>query len=195
MGARNYIARELHDILGHSLVVTIKLLEVGKVFYKKNRQRACESLEKAEDAIKKGFEEMKEITGRDSGRTYHTEALEREIRSMLKAVDASGIQVSFFMRGLSMSIDEKVYDTLKRIATELVTNTLKHADAGKLLLLITVDRQRIVLQTMDNGRGVKNFVKGNGLNGIDSRLALVSGEAKYTAEENEGFSSTISIPL
>ena len=195
VGARNYIARELHDILGHALVVTIKLLEVSKLFYKDNPNRAYDSLEKANSAIQNGFAEMKDITSKDSSQSYNTATLERELKSMLKVVDVSGVQVSFFIRGRNTVIDETIYDTLKKISTELVTNTLKHSNATKLLVSIIIYAESIVLQTMDNGKGVKQLVKGNGLHGIDGRLSLVQGKAKYTAEENEGFSCHISIPI
>lgn len=195
VGARSYIARELHDILGHALVVTIKLLEVSKLFYQTDRERAMDSLNKASNAVRSGFDEMKSVTNKDSTQLYNTQALEKELKSMLKIVDVSGIDVRFYQRGLSKVIDEQVYDTLKRIITELVTNTLKHAKASKLLLDITVLEKKIVLQTMDNGQGIKNMVKGNGLNGIDGRLSLIGGKAKYSSEENEGFSSHIVINL
>jgi signal transduction histidine kinase len=58
-----------------------------------------------------------------------------------------------------------------------------------------VDDDRITLQLMDNGNGIKNLVKGNGLTGIDRRLSLVNGSAKYMSEENEGFSANIWIPI
>lgn len=195
VGARNDIARELHDILGHSLVVTIKLLEVSKMFAESNHERAYESLEKADHSIKHGFAEMKKMKRKNSSQIYHTATLERELKSMLKIVIVSGINVSFFFRGDHTVIDAKIYDTLKKITTELVTNTLKHANASKLLLSITMDGEKIVLQTMDNGKGDKPIVKGNGLNGIDTRLALVSGKAKYAVDQNEGFSANVCIPL
>ncbi len=195
VGARNYIAREMHDILGHSLVAAIKLLEVSKMYYKHKKDRAVNSLEKAYNAIENGFEEMKNINSKDSTSIYSTAALEKEIRSMLKVVDVSGIKVDCFVRGNSKIIDEKIYDTLKKIVTELVTNTLKHSNATKLLLSIMVNDNKIFIQIMDNGKGVGNLVKGNGLIGIDDRLSMINGKAKYSSEVKEGFTSNITIPL
>jgi len=195
VGARNYIARELHDILGHSLVVTIKLLEVSKMFYKSNVEWAKDSLEKAFISIKDGFEEMKSITKKDNAKLYNTSALEKELKSMLKVVDISGVNVNFFVRGQKRFLEEDVYDTLKRVLTELVTNTLKHSKATELLLAISITENEIRVQTMDNGIGVRNLVKGNGLNGIDGRLSLVNGKVKYRSEMNEGFSTNMNIPI
>lgn len=195
IGARNYIARELHDILGHALVVTIKLLEVSKMFYQNNPQRAYESLEKAKGALEKGFCEMREISNKDNRQNYTTAMLEKEIASMIKVLDFSGIKVNFFLRGKFLVIDEKVYDTLKKVTTELITNTIKHANASNLLLSIIINEEQIILQTMDNGIGVKNLVKGNGLIGIDGRLSLINGNAKYTSDKQEGFASNVVISL
>lgn len=195
VGARSYIARELHDILGHSLVITIKLLEVSKMFYKKNKSRAMESLEKASMAINDGFNEMKSIQTRDKNEIYTSASLERELRNMLKVVDVSGVGVTFFLRGVNNELEEKAFDIVRKVAIELVTNTLKHANATKLLLSVAVSEDQIILQTMDNGVGTESLVKGNGLIGIDDRLSLVEGSAKYSYNNLEGFSSNIVIPL
>ena len=195
VGARNYMARELHDILGHSLVVTIKLLEVSRLYYKTNRHRAMESLDNAVKSIQKGFEGMKTIQDKDNALIYNTTALEKELKSMLTIVAVSGIEVNFYLRGTKMLLDEKIYDTLKKIVTELVTNTLKHAKATQMLVSITIADKRLTLRTMDNGKGNPCLNKGNGLTGIDGRVALVGGSAKYTTAPEEGFVSNICIPL
>ena len=195
IGARNYISRELHDILGHSLVVTIKLLEVSKMFYKNNKDRACDSLEKAQESIENGFDEMKSIKDKEILIVYNSVILERELKSMIKFIDITGIKVNFFLRGKSSFIEANVYDVVKKVATELITNVLKHSSADKLLMSISISNDNITMQVMDNGTGVKNIVKGNGLIGIDGRLSLVGGSAKYSSSKAEGFTSTIIIPL
>lgn len=195
IGARNYIAREFHDIIGHSLVVTIKLLEVSKMFYKNDRKRTYESLEKASFSINNGFEEMKGITSKNSEIKYSSYFLDRELKSMLKVVEVSGIQVNFYFRGTLNKMDEKIYDIIKKVSTELVTNTLKHANATKILLSITIKENEILVQLMDNGIGVENLKKGNGLTGIEDRLSLVGGNAKFITNKSEGFTSNITIPL
>lgn len=195
VGARNYIARELHDILGHSLVVTIKLLEVSKLYYKDKKERAINSLDNAIFSIQNGYEEMKNIRDKDNTLIYNTVALEKEIKSMLRVVSISGIKVNFYMRGNKIRLDEKVYDTLRKVITELVTNTLKHAKSTSLLLSITVTDKELIVQIMDNGKGNKNLVKGNGLIGIDGRLSLIGGKAKYYTDLGDGFVANINIPL
>lgn len=196
IGARNYVARELHDIIGHSLVVTMKLLEVSKIFYKKNTERVLESLEKARQSVKNGFSEMKEITTRkDNHRIYSSTLLEGELKSMLKVVEVSGMKVNFYLRGKADKLDGKVFDIIKKVSTELVTNTLKHAKASSILLSLNFLEREIHVQFMDNGIGNKKIKKGNGLKGIDSRLELIEGRATYEASSGEGFIANIKIPV
>lgn len=195
IGARNYVSRELHDIMGHSLVVTMKLLEVSKIDYDKNKIKAMDSLNMAKQSVIDGFEEIKNIKEKDINSTFSSSVLEREIKSMLKNVDASGMKTNFYLKGRNNNIHEKVFDIIKKISAELVTNSLKHADAKNLLLSIVFNEDNVAISLMDNGRGVKDLVKGNGLNGIDGRLALVGGKARYSSAVGEGFNANIMIPI
>lgn len=195
IGARNYVSRELHDIMGHSLVVTMKLLEVSKIDYTENKIKAIDSLKMAKQSVIDGFEGIKNIKEKDINSIFSSAVLEREIKNMLKNVDASGMKTNFYLRGRNNNIDEKVFDIIKKISTELVTNSLKHADAGNLFLSIVFNEDNVTISLMDNGRGVKDLVKGNGLNGIDGRLALVGGNARYNSDIGEGFNANIMIPI
>jgi signal transduction histidine kinase len=114
---------------------------------------------------------------------------------MLKTVDVSGIKTNFYLRGSRKNMEEMVFDIIKKVSTELVTNTLKHSGATSLFLSIIFEEERVVISQMDNGRGVESLKKGNGLSGIDGRLSLVDGIARYTSSAGEGFNANILIPL
>ncbi len=195
LGARNYVARELHDIIGHSLVISMRLLEASRIFYDKNKTKPIHNLERAKQVIKSGFEEISNVKDKDSRATYNVSILEREIKTMLKTVDVSGIKTNFYLRGSRKNMEEMVFDIIKKVSTELVTNTLKHSGATSLFLSIIFEEDRVVISQMDNGRGFENLKKGNGLSGIDGRLSLVNGIARYTSSAGEGFNANILIPL
>lgn len=194
IGARNYVARELHDIVGHSLVVTMKLLEVCKIYHKTNEERVKESLQNAKLSLRNGFNEMREIKMLGTGKSYNSKILDNEIKMILKSVEVSGIKINYFMRGYDNNIDEKVFVILRKVTTELITNTLKHAQASNIFLALTLKKHEIHLNLMDNGKGINKIIKGNGLSGIDSRLELVSGIANYESSVGEGFVCNIYIP-
>ena len=195
-GARNYIARELHDIVGHSLVVTMKLLEVCKLDLGQDRNRVRTALEKAGLSVQTGLEQIKSLSAQtDLTAAYDSVYLQRELRRMLKVIEVGGMQVNCYFRGKADRLDEAVFDTVQKISTELVTNTLKHSRATSILISVAYGKNNIQVRYMDNGIGVGTIIKGNGLSGIDTRLEAVGGSAEYASGVNEGFSAIISIPL
>lgn len=194
MGARNFVARELHDIVGHSLVLSMRLLEVCKISLGKNNKKAIYSLENAKKVLANGIEDIKSVREKENGFKFNAETLEKEIRSVFKSVDVSGLNTSFFVRGSCEYMDEILFDVVKKISKELVTNTLKHARATTLLLSFTFENGEMYINYMDNGKGMNILQKGNGLNGIDSRLNLVNGTVKYEIGEGNGFNAQIYIP-
>lgn len=195
IGARNFVSRELHDIIGHSLVVAIKLLEVTKLSFKSNKKMATNSIEKAKYSIISGFDEMKSVNEDKNIKKHYTGVLlEQEIGKMLKRVEINGIQTKFYFRGKISKLDKKIYNTINKVCIELITNTLKHAKASMILLSLNSTEKEINIDMMDNGLGKEKIIKGNGLKGINSRLELIGGWAKYNSNPGEGFSAHISIP-
>ncbi len=196
IGARNYVARELHDIIGHSLVVTIKLLEVSRLYHIRDDVMSIEALHEAIQSIDAGISEMKTINSEVNKENVYTGTLlEKELKKILEHVSSMDIKTNFYFKGILHQLDEKTFDVIKKICTELITNSLKHSQANEILLSINIRNLKIDILIVDNGIGSKKIKKGNGLKGVDNRMSLVGGKAKHNTSLNEGFSSNISIPL
>jgi signal transduction histidine kinase len=189
--ARKFVARELHDIIGHSLVLSMKLLEVAKLS-KGNKEKALESLEKAKECMEQGIEDMKTINeDGDISETGHH--LKDTIAGIIRRIQDLGVEVSFYFNGEQYRLDFTVFEVVRNVITELTTNVLKHSKASKLLLSVNLDKNQISVTCMDNGIGVDEIVPGNGLNGIVNRLKAVNGKIEFTSERNEGFVSNLAI--
>ena len=195
-GARHYVARELHDIIGHSLVVAIKLLEVAKLYYIKEPLTSHNAMLDAVESIDVGIDEMKGISHQDdhSNGRYSAQLLEKELKAMLKHVDKTGMETRLQFKGALHVIEEKTFDVIRRVCTELITNTLKHSYGDHLLLSLQVTKDHINIHFIDDGRGCDGLVYGNGLKGIEYRLGLVGGQVKFATESMDGFSAFIIIP-
>lgn len=189
-GARSYVARELHDIIGHSLVVTIKLLEVSLLYIHKDKDLAIQSIEDAIESIGTGIASMEAITT-SSQEKYSGKQLETDIGKMLYSVKKLGITTAFKLKGIMYSIDKLVYDVLKRVCMEFVTNSLKHSGASEIFISISIKEDEIDLLMMDNGKGAKTLVKGNGLRGLEDRISLIGGQIHYNTQD--GFMVNIRI--
>ncbi len=193
IGARKYVARELHDIIGHSLVVAIKALEVTKMYYKIDRVASRKALLDGGLALQSGINLMGEVSS-DKARLYG-DTLKRDIEDMLRRIASSNIKAQLRFRGAHFLIDGSVYDALNRICLELVSNSIKHAKAKEIFISVIVRSATIDVLYIDDGVGCAQLVEGNGLLGIKKRLSAINGTVEFVSPEDEGFSANISIKL
>lgn len=85
-----------------------------------------------------------------------------------------------------------------RIIEELLTNTMKHANATEVNLLIFLQDTNLVMSYHDNGKGLNVEIsdkKGRGISNIESRLSLLNGSFIMDNENIPGFSICIKIPV
>ncbi|RZJ18398.1 MAG: hypothetical protein EON51_17375 [Acinetobacter sp.] len=96
-------------------------------------------------------------------------------------------------------LDEKSELALFRVITQLIANTLKHANATKIDISFRPDEQNLHIAYADNGKGVDlatlNAKKGIGMQNIQSRLQMVNANYVIDTKPNEGFKINISCPL
>lgn len=191
IGARNYVARELHDIIGHSLVVTIKLLEVAKLYFQENKDLSYFAVQDSLKAIDMGMEDMEAIALKDDSQVG--EELRKRIKEMLLSIEKSGVKSKLSFKGLACKIHSDVYNALKKASKELITNSLKHGKAKEMFLSIHITREKINLVFMDSGVGTDRLEEGNGLKGIRNRVKNVGGTVQFTTSKGEGFMARICI--
>lgn len=191
VGARNYIARELHDIIGHSLVVTIKLLDVARLYFDKDKKLSKDSIADSLSSIESGIYAMENIKQKEED--YLGIRLKKNMEKMLERLRRSEINTKLNFKGLYYTIEEKTFDVINRVCTELVTNSIKHSKAKEIFISVNVKEDGINILYMDNGRGCDHLELGNGLSGITERLMLVAGSAEYITSAGEGFMCKINI--
>lgn len=85
---------------------------------------------------------------------------------------------------------------LLRVFQELVQNTIKHADASKIIVTITYNSDSIWLNYSDNGRGFDLIESGGlGIKNMQSRIQALDGVLHIAQENSSGFSVYIEVPL
>jgi signal transduction histidine kinase len=84
---------------------------------------------------------------------------------------------------------------LLRCTQEIITNAVRHSQAGELRLGYRVEGRVLRLRARDNGRGAGELVAGNGLRGIRERLAAHGGRVEISTRPGEGFGIDITLPL
>ena len=161
---RERVARDVHDVLGHSLtVVTIKA-ELAQRLVDADPERAKAELAQIQSLTR---EALAEIRATVAG--LRVARLGDEVTSASSSLSDAGVSAQ-------LPADTSVVDPRNRIVLawvlrEAVTNVVRHSGASTC----TVDVGRSTLSVTDNGRGSSGSPEGNGLRGVRERVAAAGG--------------------
>jgi signal transduction histidine kinase len=82
-----------------------------------------------------------------------------------------------------------------RCAQEMITNSVRHARADNLWIILQHDREKVSLNAHDDGQGVKTVEPGNGLNGMAERLRQLGGGLDIESKPGAGFRLQAWVPV
>ena len=89
--------------------------------------------------------------------------------------------------------DPKLAQTILRCAQELITNTMKHAQASNIRVKLERTDGSVILVVQDDGIGLGQSQMGNGMTGMAERVKLLSGHCEYVSDK--GLTSTLTFPV
>jgi signal transduction histidine kinase len=197
---RTRIARELHDIVAHS--VSIMVLQVGAI-----RHKLSEVLPEDRDALR-GVEqtgrgalaEMRRLLGAmrrdgDGVELAPHPGVDR-LDSLLEDVDRAGLPVRLHVDGDPFPLPRAIDLSAYRIVQEGLTNALKHARASQADVTFRYGSDELRIEVRDNGEGLaKSDGLGHGLVGIRERVKIYGGEMTAGAAPEGGFVLGARLPL
>ncbi|MBV1776824.1 sensor histidine kinase [Burkholderiaceae bacterium DAT-1] len=174
---RDRIARDMHDLLGHTLsMIALKAELASKLAEREPARAATESAEVAAIAREALTQVRQAILGLKSV------SLIEAVRQSEATLTAAGITHHFTVQPIA-SLDAASEHALAQTLTESITNIIRHSGASEVWISVTQDSHDVVLQVRDNGKAVAGSIKeGNGLSGMRQRLASVDGELKIVVE-------------
>jgi len=143
-----------------------------------------------------GHGEMKKVLyGTSVGSISSTNRLEIDLESLADSYRIAGMKVVLSVTGVSMNIDQPFYNAIFRICQEGLTNSLRHGKAEKADIFIRFSQKEAEVFVIDNGKGCRELVKGNGISGMEQRIESFNGTLSYGSPENTGFTVHAIIPL
>lgn len=182
------ISRELHDAIGHHLTALSLNLEVA---LHTPREDARDHIEKARGVAKRLLRDVRSImTALRDGEALD---LARALRTLLEGIPAPRLHLS--LAGDFQMEDPALAQMVLRVVQEIVTNTIKHADAANLWIELSRNDQEIQIVARDDGRGTNQLRPGHGLNSIRERLAERGGHVEIDSPGANGFRVRASIPV
>ena len=181
---RERIARDLHDVLGHTLSVVVLKSELAGKLMDRDPERARREIGEVENIARKALSEVREtISG------YRAEGLAAEIARAQKTLEAAGVTLECPANPPQMQATEET--VLSLVVREAVTNIVRHAQASHCLLDIQAGAAGTALVLADDGRGGVRQ-EGNGLRGMRERVESLGG--KLRIESGSGTKLVIEIP-
>lgn len=185
MAERERIARDLHDVLGHTLSVVVLKSELAGKLLSQNPERARKEIAEVEQIARTALGEVREAI-----RGYRTEGLAAELEHARATLDAAGVSLTCSPAPKGLRPAEET--VLALIVREAVTNIVRHAQASRCSINVEKDEARTKLTIEDDGRGSIRQ-EGNGLRGMRERAEALGGSVDINSER--GTRIVISFPI
>ncbi|MCH8550720.1 MAG: sensor histidine kinase [Natronospirillum sp.] len=168
---RERIARDLHDLLGHTLSgIRIKAELANRLMADRPEQAANE----VREIEKLARDSLQQVRATVSG--YHEGGIALEINAARSLLSSAGIH---FRPVTTDAVPARLESTLAAVLREGVTNIVRHAHATEVDLSLVRDRSAMTLRLDDNGQGRRGGSPGNGMHGIQARARAVGGLATW----------------
>ena len=181
---RERIARDLHDLLGHTLSVIVLKSELAAKLAGRDPARATAEILEVEQISRNALAEVRRaIHG------YRGERLDAELTTGRRALEAAGVALVAEIDPVALGADEE--RALALALREAFTNVVRHARATSCRVSMTQHAATVRLTVHDNGVGGSG-PEGAGLAGMRSRLAAVGGA--FRREGTAGTCLTLEVP-
>jgi signal transduction histidine kinase len=197
---RARIARELHDVLSHSVSVMVVQAGAERMALGSDRAATGETLEAIERTGRQALIEMRRLLGmlRVGGEPpAHTpQPTLRELDELVAQVREAGLPVELQVEGEPAALPPGVAVSAYRIVQEALTNVLKHAGPARARVVVRYAGRELELEIVDDGRGsIRAGEAGHGLVGMRERVALYGGDFDAGTRNGGGFVVRARLPL
>jgi two-component system sensor histidine kinase DesK len=213
------IARDLHDLLGHSLsLITLKAELAGRII-STDPDRAAREIGELESVARQS---LADVRGAVAG--FRQPDLAGELAAARQLLDAAGI-VANITSGQTADLPQEVDSALAWAVREGATNVVRHSTATQVFITVSVDQATAVAEIRDNGRAAPDdnhplraaspgmaaltagpdartalarprpAFAGSGLAGLAERVRGLGGELSAGLVDRQGFLLRVAVPL
>ena len=200
---RARIARELHDVVAHSVGVIVVQAEGARRVFDRDPERAREALGSIELTARKALAEMRRSLGvlRDEERSAALQPQPGidDLDALLEHAREGGLSVELAVEGEPRALPRSVDLSAYRIVQEALTNTIKHAGQVRSQVTVSYGERELKLEVSDDGPGSSGDgaegSRGLGLVGMRERVASHGGELHVGSSPEGGFVVRASLPF
>jgi signal transduction histidine kinase len=197
---RARIARELHDVVGHSVsVMTVQASAVRRLL-EPDQEKEREALQVVEQTGREALAEMRRMVGvlrrpEEAPALAPQPSLE-QLERLVEHAREAGLPVELRIEGEPVQLPAGVDLTAYRLVQEGLTNTLKHARAKRAEVVVRFDDGHVELTVSDDGRGGGGGDSGgHGLVGMRERVSVYGGELEAGPRPEGGYRLRARLPI
>ncbi len=184
---RERIARDLHDVLGHTLSVIVLKAELAGRLMGRDDARAAAEIADVEKTARTALSEVREAIG-----GYRAKGLRAEVDMARMTLDAAGVALR--CETLPPVLKAREETALSLAVREAVTNIVRHAHATECVMRFSVAADGFTqLEVEDNGRTAITR-EGNGLRGMRARVEELGGRFRIEPAASHGTRLVIELP-
>jgi MYXO-CTERM domain-containing protein len=198
---RASIARELHDIIAHSVSVMLVGVRGARDVLRSDPDVADATLGKVETTAEESLAELRRILALLREPANRAESRPQPSLGQLDQLVAdyrdAGLPVSLERIGAQPPLPGGFELSVYRIVQEALTNALKHAHAQRVVVTLAFRDSRLDLEVIDDGSPQRQdaVVPGHGLVGMRERVALLGGELETGPRAGGGFRVAARLPV
>ncbi|MDX6441018.1 MAG: hypothetical protein QOE43_747 [Gaiellaceae bacterium] len=197
---RARIARELHDVIAHSVSVMVVQAGAAQAVLEQHPERAVESLEAVQETGRQALVEMSRLVGllRDDSEELGLAPQPGlgELDALVAQVRTAGLPVEVRIEGLQRKVSLGVDLSAYRVIQEALTNALKHAGRARAEVTVRFEHDALEVEVLDDGPGCMNAHSGgHGLAGMRERVSVFGGEFVAGPLPGGGFAVRARLPL
>ncbi len=196
---RTRIARELHDVIAHSVSVMIVQAGAARLLLPTDPRRVVEPLLAVEETGRQALTELRRLLGilrEDTGpRALAPQPGLKDLPALAETVREAGLPVDLTVEGTARPLPPGLGLAAYRIAQEALTNSLKHAGPARARVVVRYTPDAVHLELTDDGCGGSIDGPGHGLVGMRERAALYGGHLEAGPRPGGGFGVRASLPV
>lgn len=204
---RTRIARDIHDVLAHSLSVLSIQTQAARVLVSHDPGRLEAKLDEMATLLRESMAESRRVVGilRSPDSSSENDLLPQTLRTAAERFSAwTGIRCLVEEEGTAHPLTQEQKETLHYALRESLTNAYRHGAAHTIWISLHWLREKVILQIRDDGKGattsgalfnVREPEAGHGLQGMRERASELGGVMEAHALPKRGFLVTISVPF
>ena len=195
------VARELHDVIGHTLMVVVLQAGAARRNWATDNARTARAVGFLAEVARTGLTELLgSLKALDDPSRWRpaTPGL-ADIRALVEQARAAGIRVELMYASLPAALKEELQLTAYRVVQEGLTNVMKHAPGCSTQVRIGGAEDRLQVEVVNSGplpsRLRRGSRSGQGLTGMARRVAASGGELTWGRDEAGGFAVQARLPV